>query len=232
MVTFPAGIAHQLSLVLRLQPGDHVLVLDNCDHQFEVELANVSNKSAIGRMIKEQPASGEPRVRITLFQSLTQREKFEWLLQKCTEVGVAAFVPVISSRSLVQRGAGSLDKQERWQRILREAAEQSGRGRIPLLSEPLRFADALQTACKDNSLALMLWEKEHTLSLRQALNSHPDAQKIAVFIGPEGGFSDEEAAAARQAGCQAVSLGQRILRMETAAIVAVALILNELGEMG
>ncbi|HSV86912.1 MAG TPA: 16S rRNA (uracil(1498)-N(3))-methyltransferase [Levilinea sp.] len=228
-IAFPSGIARQIALVLRLKPAAHVIVLDGQGSEFEVELLAVGQEGVHGRIIAPRPARGEPRASITLYLALTGREKFEWMLQKCTEVGAAAFVPVMTSRSLVQDGQQSASKLERWARIVREAAEQSQRGIVPPLHAPLRFENALQQA-KAHPLRLILWEREHTSALREALAPLKDmpAPTLAVFTGPEGGFSEREIEAARQAGFQPVTLGKRILRMETAAVVAAALILYEL----
>jgi 16S rRNA (uracil1498-N3)-methyltransferase len=182
-----------------------------------------------GQVVAVHPAGGEAAARITLYLALTGREKFEWMLQKCTEVGAAAFVPVISSRALVQDGRDAAKKLERWERIVREAAEQSRRGILPPVHPPLAFEAALQRAQPD-ALRLIAWEGEHSLTLRAALapSKAAPAPTIAVFIGPEGGFSEAEIEAARAAGVQPVTLGERILRMETAAVVAAALVLYEL----
>jgi 16S rRNA (uracil1498-N3)-methyltransferase len=229
-VSFPPETARQIALVLRLKPGDRVIALDGKGSEFEVELVQAGKEGVRGLVTEQRPARGEPPARITLYLALTQREKFEWMLQKCTEVGAAAFVPVISSRTLVQDGRDAAKKQERWQRIVREAAEQSRRGILPEVHAPLKFAAALQRAQSD-TLRLIPWEGEHSVSLRAALSARKDDHfpTIAVFIGPEGGFSEAEIEEARRAGFQPVTLGERILRMETAAVVAAALVLYELG---
>lgn len=235
-VRFPVELAHQISSVLRLRPGQRVVALDNAGNQYEILLEGVADRVVTGTVLQRQPAEGEPRVGVTLYLCLTQREKFEWVLQKCTELGVRAFVPVISSRSLVQNPAEVERKRDRWQRIVREAAEQAGRGAVPTIGPAQPFEAALAEACPSHTHCLMLWEKEQQAGLRSALapllSSESSAVTLALLIGPEGGFSEEEVAAARQAGFVPLTLGQRILRMETAAVVAAALVLYELGEMG
>jgi 16S rRNA (uracil1498-N3)-methyltransferase len=229
-IHFPDDIARQMARVLRLQPGQHVLALDGTGNAYEVELLQVGREGVQGRVVAQRPAGGEARARITLYLALTGREKFEWMLQKCTEVGAAEFVPVISSRSLVQDERDAAKKLERWERIVREAAEQSRRGMLPQVHQPLRF-DAALSAALTSSLRLIPWEGEQATTLRAALAPFKTAEPVtvAVFIGPEGGFAEAEIEAARQAGVQPVTLGERILRMETAAVVATALILYELG---
>lgn len=237
-VRFPVDLARQISSVLRLRPGHKVLALDNAGSQYEVLLDVVSGREVIGRALQRRPAEGEPAVDVTLYLCLTQREKFEWTLQKCTEVGASGFVPVISSRSLVQERAEAERKRQRWQRIVREAAEQSGRGAIPRLSaaEPLEAAVLL--ASRAHTACLIPWEKEQEMNLRRALAPFRPGPApaeppptVAILVGPEGGFSENEVEAARQAGFIPLTLGRRILRMETAAVVATALVLYELGEM-
>jgi len=229
---FPQETAHQIARVLRLRSGERVIVLDGAGGECEVELLQVGNPTS-GRVIARRPAGGEPHLRLTLYLCLTQREKFEWMLQKCTEVGAAAFVPVISSRCLVQSAADVSAKGSRWQRILQEAAEQSGRGCIPALAPAVRLEAALHQVAQAGAAALIPWEGEHSLDVRTALGRMPrPLAELAVLIGPEGGFATEEVAAAARAGFQAVTLGARILRMETAAVVTTALALYELGEMG
>jgi 16S rRNA (uracil1498-N3)-methyltransferase len=233
-VTLRDPVAHQVQHVLRLHAREHIIVLDPEGMQYTAELAQFGPGEITARILDQQAAAGEPRIRLTLYQSLTQREKFEWILQKCTEVGICACVPVISSRSLVRAWDKEDDKKaQRWQRILQEAAEQSHRGRVPQLKPALRFEQAIAEAVKTHDMCLIPWEEEHGLSLGQALGVHsPPPASIALFIGPEGGFSSEEAQAAERAGIQAVTLGKRILRAETAAVVASALTLFILGEMG
>jgi 16S rRNA (uracil1498-N3)-methyltransferase len=171
---------------------------------------------------------GEPDVRLVLYQALIKGQRFDWVLEKGTEVGVSSFVPVVSSRSVVRPAEASASRLERWQRIVTEAAEQSGRSRLPQVSPPVTFADALASA---PGLRLLPWEGEHDITLREALTAEGPPEAVSLFIGPEGGFPTEEVEMARQQGVRTVSLGPRILRAETAGIVAAALVLHELGEM-
>ncbi len=230
-VYFPMDVSHQIATVLHLRTGQRVLVLDNAGTEHEVELEIVAPRTTEGRILSSHPAGSEPGLRIQLYLGLTQREKFEWILQKCTELGVAGFTPVISSRSLVQSPDETGSKRDRWQRILQEAAEQSGRGRIPTLAAALRWEDALARFQSSGDQGLIAWEGEKTASVAQALAAHKSSPRLAVFIGPEGGYSEAEVSQAQAAGLTPVTLGKRILRMETAAVVAVTLILHEFNEL-
>ncbi len=232
VVRFDDVQAHQMRRVLRLRPGDRVVALDGVGLQYEVVLEEVTNSRVTGLVAAQAPATGEPRARLTLFQSLLQRDKFEWVLQKGTEIGVAEFVPVITRRSLV-RDADDVGehKLERWRRIIKEAAEQSGRGMLPRLLSPVPFEFAAAEALA-HERALIAWEGERRRTVDDYLGGERDVRQVALYIGPEGGYEAAEVREAEEFGARAVTLGPRVLRTETAAIVGAALVLHELGEMG
>lgn len=224
-ITLEGEVAHQLARVLRLEAGAHILLLDGTSQEYEVELEEISRQGKIeragGRIVAQRTAAGEPKVYITLYQALLKGEKFDFVLQKGTEVGISAFVPVLTERCIVQAA-----RPERWRKIIQEAAEQSRRGRLPTLQDPpLRFAAALEQIKQQGETGLLAWEEEHLHTLKQLA---PDVSRLALLIGPEGGFSEAEADLARAAGVQTVSLGPRILRAETAGPVATALALYQL----
>jgi 16S rRNA (uracil1498-N3)-methyltransferase len=222
--------AHQVRHVLRLGSGDPIVVLDDRGTEYEVVLTTVGAQEAVGRIMSTRPAAGEPKVQLTLFQSLLAREKFEWVLQKATEVGVTQIVPVGAERSLLRAKQIEENKLDRWRRILVEAAEQSHRGRIPRLGATVSFSAAVsQLPDFDRSL---IAAPSGATTLREALREIGyEEPAIALLVGPEGGFTDAEVALAREKGAIAIGLGPRVLRTETAAVVASALILYELGEM-
>lgn len=227
-VHFDDDQAHQIRRVLRLRPGDRVLALDGRGYQYEVALDEVSNARVIGLVAERAEATGEPRAHLTLYQSLLRREKFEWVLQKGTELGIVHFVPVITRRSLVRDAEDvTPEKLNRWRRIIKEAAEQSGRGLLPVLSPTRTFTAALDSL--DTGRALLAWEGPTPNTVRDALRSGPRA--VALFIGPEGGYDPDEVDEATARGVLPVTLGRRILRTETAAIAGATVILHELGEL-
>lgn len=228
-VFFPEEIAHQLSRVLRLRDGDRVVVLDDSGAEYDVSLHSFGRRAVQGTIQATRPAGPEPRVRLSLFLALLKGKKLDLVLQKGTELGVARFVPMLSRRSVVN----SLDrlrdaKLERWASIVREAAEQSGRGRLPEIAPPLAFDDALDEAQSAGGAALIAWEAPGGQTLREALSARP--ARVSLFIGPEGGFEADEVAAAQARGIAPVTFGPRILRAETAAVAGAAAILYELGE--
>jgi 16S rRNA (uracil1498-N3)-methyltransferase len=259
-----AELAHQLGVVLRLRAGEHVLILDNSGWQYVVAIQAIERDRVAGRIERKELAGGEPRTKLTLYLALMRPERFEWVLQKGTELGVSAFVPVICERSTIA-DAGELSerKAERWQRIVREAAEQSRRGKLPRLAPALLFPAACDQASRRGQ-ALLLWEGAGVTSLRRALraadeppvhqqftteergtrrstldhgaatsdyqpSSHPFS--VALFSGPEGGFSAGEFETAARYGIMAVTLGPRTLRAETAPLVAASALFYEMGDL-
>jgi 16S rRNA (uracil1498-N3)-methyltransferase len=221
-------LAHRMERVLRLRVGDHVLLLDNSGREHEVELTALTATAAQGAVLASRQGTGEPGVRLVLYQALIKGQRFDWVLEKGTELGAAGFVPVVSSRSLVRPSRESVARLERWRRVIVEAAEQSGRCRLPAISLPLPFEEACASA---PGLRILPWEGESEASLSDVLAAEQPVDAVSLFIGPEGGFPPEEVELARQHGVRTVSLGRRILRAETAAIAAAALVLNELGEL-
>ena len=226
-VVFPPEQARQIRVVLRMTEGNHVLVLDNSGMMYEVALTAVTRDNVIGKIIKRQPAVGEPTIELTLYQSFLKRDKFEMVLQKGTEVGVSRFVPVVTKRTLVQSTEMKPNKRKRWETILAEAAEQSQRGKIPQLETAVHFKTMLDQLNHFDAV-LMMWEGEGGVTLKTAVHKKKDAKNVAILIGPEGGWTEQEVDQAKANNAQIITLGPRILRTETAAIVATALVLNEL----
>jgi 16S rRNA (uracil1498-N3)-methyltransferase len=231
-VTITGPLVHRLRNVLRLRSGAHVILLDNSGWEHEMEIGNVTSQRVEGRVVHKSLATAEPRTKITLYQALLKLDKFEWVLQKSTELGVVGFVPMITERCII----GSLEdisktKTERWWRIVMEAAEQSGRGRLPTLRPAVMFPHACEDAAR-GGLTLIPWEEEKERSLRSILRAAERPPfSINLFIGPEGGFAPAELAQAQRYGAIPITLGPRILRAETAGLVAAAAILHELGDL-
>lgn len=219
-VEFSQHQAHQLKRVLRLGPGDKVRVFDGqrpCDAVVEL----VSERH--GRIVCEAPQAAEPRTTVVVYPALLPRDRFEMVLQKLTEVGASAIVPLITQRTLV-REPPEEQRLARWRAILAEASEQSGRGRVPELGQALPFSSAMREA---RGTRLLACAAEAGLSLPEALGQ-ATPPTVSLFVGPEGDFEPAEVALARAAGAAIVSLGPRILRAETASPIFAALVLYEL----
>ncbi|MBP2017353.1 16S rRNA (uracil1498-N3)-methyltransferase [Symbiobacterium terraclitae] len=222
--------SHHLLRVMRAAPGTPFIALAG-GVAYDCVLEAVEDGLACGRVVGSRPATGEPRIRIALFQGLAKGEKMEFVIQHGTELGIAEFIPVAAARSVVKLDAKkAADRTERWQRIAREAAEQSRRGAVPRVSAPVTWKEAV-AGIAGFDLALVPWE-EGGEPLKAVLEAHPDALSYALFIGPEGGLTADEVALARAAGAIPVTLGPRILRTETAPLAAAAAILYARGEMG
>ncbi len=233
-VTLVGGVADQLVRVLRTRPGEQIIVLDDTGWEYMVTLESLSRRKVQGRVTKRLRSKGEPGVGITLYQAVLKADRFEFVLQKGTELGVSAFVPVFCARSVPKAdGHGRTMRDRRWMRIITEAAEQSRRGRLPSLKTAVEFSDACERA---EGLALIPWEEEGRIGLKSALeewiHAGRSAKPVSLFTGPEGGLTRQEIERARASGIVPVSLGRRILRAETAAIAATAAILYEAGELG
>jgi 16S rRNA (uracil1498-N3)-methyltransferase len=227
-IVFPAATPRQINSVLRLKRGQTVTILDNLGNCRSVDLTEVDNHQVTGTAGEIKPAPGEPLVRLILCPALTQREKFEWILQKGCELGVSEFHPLITSRTLSQDTKGWEEKLPRWQKILQEAGEQCGRGLIPSINLPQRFEQVLGKMA--GIPGYILHEKEQGTSLASGLRTIE--KSAALLVGPEGGFSEDEIKLATDSGLRSVSLGVRVLRMETAAIAACAVFMAVSGELG
>ena len=229
--------AHQMRRVLRLRPGDRVILLDGEGHGCDAVLESYGKEEARFGIARRWDAAGEPAVHITLYQAVLKGERFTWVLQKGTEVGVSRFVPLVCERNVVGDLAAIEGRRVRWERIIREAAEQSGRARLPELMPAQLFRTVAKLIASEASRAapspLIAWEGERSASLRQALAGRNlgAGSRIELFVGPEGGFTDHEIDLARRSGITSFSLGPRILRAETAGPVVAALILYEAGDI-
>ncbi|HKC91205.1 MAG TPA: RsmE family RNA methyltransferase [Candidatus Limnocylindria bacterium] len=205
--------AHQIANVLRLKAGEEITLVRN-GVESNVVLASVDADKVRGRCISKRPVDAEPRVRLTLALPILRGDRTEEIIEAVTQLGVSRIVPFVSSRSIVRSLPDA--KRQRWTKVAREAAETARRGRIPTIDEARdwdRLFDAL------DSPVLVAWESEVLVKLRDAV---PDARQLSLVIGPEGGLSMEEIAVARGHEAVTVSLGPRNLRSETAAIAAVA----------
>lgn len=228
-VCFSDEQGRQIASVLRLRTGARVRVFDGVALVDRLVEIAVTGPRVVGQVVGEVAQPAEPRVRLAVYPALLQRDKFEQVLQKLVEVGASSVTPVLTTRGLV-REAPDERRRNRWQSILREAAEQTGRGVVPRLGETLPLPAALQEAARRP--AVVAYEEEQQFSLRQALAQLGRPEELALFVGPEGGYEPREIALARSAGAQVVSLGPRILRTETASPVFAALVLFGLGELG
>ena len=211
--------AHHLTRVLRVEPGQQFEISDNESvYLAEVESAR---KDLVSFAVQEKLAAAEPSLRTTILASLIRFERLEWMLEKATELGVARIIPVQAERSErgLERAAGK--RLSRWNRIVREASEQSRRARMPEIGEPVALAAALAIEAGHRYVL----EETEAPALLSALPAHRQpGDSVALLVGPEGGWTDRERKLISSAGWTAVSLGRQILRAETAAVAALAII--------
>ncbi len=211
-------LLHQFVDVLRFKVGEQVVILDNSGYEYLTEISEISKNSVRGNVLKKYLNGAESETKICLYMALMkQQEKFEFVLQKATETGVSEFVPIITKRTERE----SLNKIERLNRILKEAAEQSGRGVIPVLREPVKLEKILKEKNDEGKSVLNLFAHTGGENFSRSLSGF---SKVNIFIGPEGGFDDGEVEMAKKAGFLVAAFGKTVLRAETAGIVIPAII--------
>jgi 16S rRNA (uracil1498-N3)-methyltransferase len=213
-----------LRKVLRLIPGDRVIVFDDSGMEHEAVIRELSARQGELEILRSYQADRESPLQITLALGVTKGEKMDFVIEKATELGVHAIVPFTSAFSVAkmdERKAGA--RAARWQRIALSAVKQCGRTRAPEISPRRDFRDLVKDE-RPGTLKLLFWEQERRESLHRAHSVHPQATSVLVAVGAEGGFSAREAEMAESHGFVAVHLGCRILRAETAAVTALSLV--------
>lgn len=223
--------------VLRLSEGDEVDVSDTVEWEYRGRIVSLTETEAQLEIIDKQSFSGEPDIDITLFQGIPKQGKMETIVQKCVELGVKEIVPVFMDRTVIVDRGNFGKKVQRWNKVSAEAVKQCRRGVIPEVCEPLKMKD-VYPLFDDYDLVLFPYENEKGRTIKEELLEALSPiyieitgnilEKIAVIIGPEGGFSEEEAREIVSRGGKSVSLGRRILRTETAGMAAIAMIMYEM----
>ncbi|MEC7733286.1 MAG: RsmE family RNA methyltransferase [Chloroflexota bacterium] len=230
-VYFPNDISSQIKRVLRLRIGDEVIVFNGDGVDYKVILEVVDTNNSVGSVISTVNGLKEPEIFITLYQALIRPERYEYALQKGVEVGISKFVPFTCERTEFSNPGDS--KITRWERIIKEASEQSGRSLVPELSQTIEFSNLIANL---SPVALIPWEEEKKGSIGTILselrqNQSMKGSSVDIVIGPVGGFTSQEVSDAVENGAISVSLGGRILRAETAGIVAAVSVLYEFKSM-
>ncbi|SFE15671.1 RsmE family RNA methyltransferase [Peptostreptococcus sp. D1] len=233
-----------ISKVLRYKVGDRLEVCDGADNEFICEIVEINKDSILLGIIEKKDMCRESNIEIRLYQGLPKNTKMEIILQKLTESGVSEIILVDTDRTVVSVDEKKSDKKlGRWERIIYESAKQCKRGVIPKLKGIMSFKDALEDM-KNNDINISPYENENALGIKEVLISDNILSiierklnlqvkpKIGIFIGPEGGFTEEENFLIRENGAKSVKMGPRIFRTETAAIVATAIVQYEFGDLG
>lgn len=219
--------AKHIKTVLRAKEGELLTVCDGAGTDYQCRILSLA-EGVLAEILSQQPCEAEPKTKLTLYQGLPKADKMELIIQKCVELGVDRIVAVSTERAIVKLDKKESKKLERWQKIAEAAAKQSGRGKIPEIGQRvLRFSEAVAEA-KELDGAIIPYEKEQERGIRSFV-AGVQGERIGIFIGPEGGFAEEEIALAEENGVTPITLGKRILRTETAGMTTVALLLYELG---
>jgi len=230
-VVLPEHEAKRLLRVLRMSPDDNVTLFDGTT-EYNSVITHLGTKSATLKITGSSSRNSETPLTTILGQGLPKGEKLEWVVQKAAELGVSSVVPVLMDRSIKRPDANDAEKQiRRLRKIATEAAQQSGRLRVPEVPCMMDLPMFLQHATGAD-LKLVFYEGEKTAGLRYVLHCVACVRSVALLVGPEGGLKEEEVTEAEAAGFIPVGLGPRILRTETAGLAALSIIQFELGDMG
>ena len=233
IVRFDAELARHMGKALRLTAGEQVTVSAGDGTAYLVELTEFQKDAVTGRILERMENLQETAIEVVLFQGMPKGDKLELIIQKCTELGVSAVVPVETSRSVVHLDSGKAAKKlERWQKIAQEASQQSKRVQVPTVGPYYNWKQFLQHLSEQNGLTIVFWEDEQTQSLKALLRSQAEKpQRINLVVGPEGGLSEEEVEQLRALGAVSASLGKRILRTETAGMAGISMVMYEFDEL-
>lgn len=227
----PPGAARHVQ-VLRLQPGSAITVFDGHGGEWEAQVTHMGRSEVRVQVGQARMPMQAATRSVRLFASQMSSDRMDWLMEKATELGATSMTPVLTERSSLRlSGERAEKKRAHWQAVAIAACEQSGRNHVPVVCEPCSFDTLLKATGRhdedeeSSKHRLILSIAKDALPLRQAMASWQPADSIALLTGPEGGFSSQEESDARLAGWQPVSLGQHVLRAETAPLAALAVIL-------
>lgn len=211
--------------VLRMRADEEVLIADGRGAEYRCKLTDIGENEVRVQILWKLDGNAELTSAVTLFQGLPKSDKMDLIVQKCVELGVARIVPVSTKRAVVKLDAKKEQTRlKRWNTISESAAKQSGRGVIPEVSGVMTFGKALEEAKKLDVLLIPYERAENMAETRRVMGSIQPGQSVGIFIGPEGGFEESEVEEAVAAGAQAITLGKRILRTETAGLAVMAML--------
>jgi 16S rRNA (uracil1498-N3)-methyltransferase len=223
--------ARHIGRVLRLGPGDEIIVVDAAGRVGRAAVTAVTADTVLASVRETLAAGHEPPVSVWLAQGLPKGDKLEYIVQKAVELGAAGIMPLACENCTVRYDAARQgSRRQRWQKIAAEAAKQCGRGAVPAVAKVATLAEALAGAGEDTEI-IMLYEGAGGEPLRGILAGCA-ASSYLLLVGPEGGFSPAEAELCRRRGARVATLGPRILRTETAAVAALSIVLYEKGDLG
>jgi len=221
-------VAH-ITKVLRMKIGDEMTLCDGEKNDYRVEIIDIDKKYIKCKIITVEQNKSEPKVFVTLFQGIPKSDKMEYIIQKCTELGISKIVPVNTKRCVAK--VKDNNKISRWQKIAMEASKQSQRGIVPQVCGVMGFEEALKELLKCD-ISILPYEEEKENNLKSHLDSFGnDVETVGIMIGPEGGFDKEEVEMAKALGIKTITLGNRILRTETAGEAVLAILMFYMNEI-
>ena len=234
-LSLPEDISHQIRNVLRLHAGEKIAIFTGDGREWTAQLEAIErdSPSVTVRLLEVNEPNVEMKTQIAMVMALTRPQRYELALAKCTELGASEFLPIITDRVIKSDSTISANRMARWNRIVKEAAELSGRVRVPQIADPAPISSVLARFRDEGATPIFLWEGAREPMLADLLTTHRSGSqplvKLALFFGPVGGFAPDEAYHATEAGAVIASLGRRILRTETAAIAAMSITAQMLG---
>jgi len=227
---FKGEVYHYVKNVLRFRKGDRFIGFDGSGKEYEIEIFKINKNELWGKIIEEKEVyNPELSFNLQLFQCIPKGEKFDFIVREVTQLGVKRIVPVISKRTIVKIPDGKREnKIKRWIKIAEESAKVSGRTFVPEIVFPVKFEECIK---EEKDFGIIFWEGERDFTLKDFIQKlkgeNIKNKKINVFIGPEGGFDEEEIEFAKKNNFFILSLGKRILKVETASVVSIAILIYE-----
>ena len=230
IITIVGDDVNHIKNVLRMKIGEHILVCDCCGTDYHCVIQGFEGQTVIANVREKVKTETELNTKIYLFQGLPKKDKMELIVQKAVELGVTEVIPVMMKRTIVKLEDKKKEekKLERWNMIATSAAKQSNRGMIPTVSAVVSYKEALERAKKLGCVILPYENEGGMTKTREILRSIRGKESVGIFIGPEGGYEESEIEMAREMGMQPISLGNRILRTETAGLATLAMLVYEL----
>jgi len=224
--------ARHIVTVLRMKKGETLILMDREGQSFEATIEAVHYKEVKVRITKTIPPLPPSPIEMSLAQAIIKSHPMEYLIKKVTELGIGSIHPFYSERTVIKLKSEQLkNKMDRWMEIMKSACKQCGRVTLPDLNTPLPFEELINTVPNKKTLKILLWEDEDKVDLKRLLTSMSFVPHVFVIVGPEGGFTSNEINLAKDAGFQIISLGNRILRAETAAVSLISIIQYEWGDL-
>ncbi|MBQ3118210.1 MAG: 16S rRNA (uracil(1498)-N(3))-methyltransferase [Clostridia bacterium] len=229
-ITISGQDATHISKVLRTELGETLTLCDGCGTDFFAQVTSITKEAVSLKIYETLSCLAEPKILVTLFQGIPKQGKMDYIIEKCTELGISRIVPVSAKRSVVKIDdkKSEAKKLERWRKIAAESVKQCGRGKIPEVTDVMSFSEAIEFS-KSLDLTIAAYECERDTSIKSTLTGKTP-KTIGVFIGPEGGIDDKEVKMLKDANIQTVTLGTRILRTETAGHTVLTAIMYEYNE--